>query len=409
MGAGAGVDPGVDPDSISEVPAWKAKKWAAHILLRMLQRYGNTRYARDDGQRALAKFLLANYAARCLQATVGILLLKSSGQPCAPRVETLCFNFVGEAISHTSLYRTIHPQLETLLVRACAWRPGSSMAERRCRRGWRWTRWRRWWRCPARNAMAALARSDMECASAIVTIRASPAPSFELCCCRVTRHCACARRTRSALAAAIVHRYRCALSSRSFASPRASSRSGTTTRLSTCERSLMRLRSSTRQRHAAGGGGGGEGRLCGRRCDRGVLTYAHTHLHSAPIWRHVVAIPTNTHKHPQIPTNTHKYPQIPALLPRASSASPARTDGRRSPLQTCSSTWCARSRRTAYSPSSHSARRPSRRPPRPCPAGRRPRSGSATSPLFAARTVRRSAALLCADWADWAAAASFRT
>lgn len=106
-----------DADGVGENPAWKAKKWAAHILHRMLQRYGNPRYARDEGQKQLAHFLLAQYAPRCLGAALALLSHKSAGAPCSPRVETLCLNFVGEAIGHASLYRAVRPQLEGLLVR----------------------------------------------------------------------------------------------------------------------------------------------------------------------------------------------------------------------------------------------------------------------------------------------------
>jgi hypothetical protein len=74
------------------------------------------RYARDEPQRQLAEHFLANYAERCLQAAMGTLLLKAQGRPCSPRVETLCFNYVAEALSHAALYRALRPQLETLLV-----------------------------------------------------------------------------------------------------------------------------------------------------------------------------------------------------------------------------------------------------------------------------------------------------
>jgi len=106
-----------DEDSFRDNQPSKCKKWAAHILYRMLQRYGNPKYARDEPQKQLARYLLSNYAVRCLEAAMGTLTLKEQGTLCSPRVETLCFNFVAEALCHPSLYKTIRPQLETLLVR----------------------------------------------------------------------------------------------------------------------------------------------------------------------------------------------------------------------------------------------------------------------------------------------------
>lgn len=102
-------------DALPEMPVWKCKKWASHIAVRMMQRYGRSKFARTEGERVTARQVRNTLGVPCLHACLDILQHAVAGRPTSPRVSTMALNYVGVVLVHKSIYAALRPQAAALL------------------------------------------------------------------------------------------------------------------------------------------------------------------------------------------------------------------------------------------------------------------------------------------------------
>lgn len=103
-----------DEDERPDLPWWKCKKWALHILHRMFERYGspgNTTKEYND----FAEWYLKTFS----EGILGVLLILLDGyrgghwQP--PRVVQQTLNYVNQAVSHALTWKLLKPHMPAII------------------------------------------------------------------------------------------------------------------------------------------------------------------------------------------------------------------------------------------------------------------------------------------------------
>ncbi|KAK7098741.1 importin-7-like [Littorina saxatilis] len=104
----------VEEEDRPELPWWKVKKWATHILARVFERYGSPGNVTKD-YTAFSEWYLKTFSAGIMQA-----LFKTMEQYClkqyiAPRVMQQALNYINQGISHAFSWKFIKNNMQSLI------------------------------------------------------------------------------------------------------------------------------------------------------------------------------------------------------------------------------------------------------------------------------------------------------
>lgn len=96
----------LDEEDRLELPHWKAKKWALHIITRLFERYGAPGSVEDEYEE-FAKFFLENCAVPLLNIQMGILVKKRNGEWVSPRVIQLILTYLTQSVNHAKTWECL--------------------------------------------------------------------------------------------------------------------------------------------------------------------------------------------------------------------------------------------------------------------------------------------------------------
>uniref|UniRef100_A0A8D0A125 Importin 7 n=1 Tax=Sander lucioperca TaxID=283035 RepID=A0A8D0A125_SANLU len=90
----------IDEDERPELPWWKCKKWALHILARLFERYGSPGNTTKE-YAEFAELFLKEYAVPAQQVLLKVLYQYKEKQYVAPRVLQQTLNYINQGIAHS--------------------------------------------------------------------------------------------------------------------------------------------------------------------------------------------------------------------------------------------------------------------------------------------------------------------
>ncbi|XP_026473406.1 importin-7 [Ctenocephalides felis] len=99
-----------DEDERMELPWWKCKKWAMHILHRMFERYGSPGNVTKE-YTEFAEWYLKTFSAGILEVQLKILDQYRNKMYISPRVLQQCLNYVDLAVSHAFSWKFLKPHM----------------------------------------------------------------------------------------------------------------------------------------------------------------------------------------------------------------------------------------------------------------------------------------------------------
>merc|ERR1719376_1354890 len=105
----------IDEDERPQLPCWKEKKWAMHIVTRFFDRYGSPGNVSAE-YKDFATWFLKTFAVGILNSVMG-LLAGYGGQKkyLSPRVLQQCLNYVNTAVSHALTWKVMKDHMNALL------------------------------------------------------------------------------------------------------------------------------------------------------------------------------------------------------------------------------------------------------------------------------------------------------
>ncbi|XP_041366189.1 importin-7-like [Gigantopelta aegis] len=104
----------VDENDRPELPWWKVKKWAVHILARIFERYGSPGTVTKEYQQ-FAEWYLKSFSAGILQVLLKLLDEYRQHIYIAPRVLQQALNYINQGISHAFSWKFIKPHMQDLI------------------------------------------------------------------------------------------------------------------------------------------------------------------------------------------------------------------------------------------------------------------------------------------------------
>lgn len=104
----------VDEDERTELPWWKCKKWALHILARLFERYGSPGNTTKE-YAEFAELFLKEYAVPAQQVLMKVLYQYKEKQYVAPRVLQQTLNYINQGIAHALTWRNLKPHIQVSL------------------------------------------------------------------------------------------------------------------------------------------------------------------------------------------------------------------------------------------------------------------------------------------------------
>ncbi|XP_033846015.1 importin-7 [Periophthalmus magnuspinnatus] len=103
-----------DEDERPELPWWKCKKWALHILARLFERYGSPGNTTKE-YTEFADFFLKEYAVAAQQVLLKVLYQYKTSQYVAPRVLQQTLNFINQGIAHALTWKNLKPHIQVII------------------------------------------------------------------------------------------------------------------------------------------------------------------------------------------------------------------------------------------------------------------------------------------------------
>jgi len=95
---------------------WKVKKWAGHVFLRYLSRYGSETHAETDEDKKFSIFFKNQFLVNILQAEIQLLTLaKTTTYPIPPKVTCVCLNYITNGIRFSKVYKLLQPYMSSFL------------------------------------------------------------------------------------------------------------------------------------------------------------------------------------------------------------------------------------------------------------------------------------------------------
>eukprot|EP00735_Rhodelphis_limneticus_P003519 TRINITY_DN14999_c0_g1::TRINITY_DN14999_c0_g1_i1::g.25742::m.25742 TRINITY_DN14999_c0_g1::TRINITY_DN14999_c0_g1_i1::g.25742 ORF type:complete len:1023 (-),score=353.00,sp/F4IRR2/SAD2_ARATH/31.33/9e-160,IBN_N/PF03810.14/3.5e-13,IBN_N/PF03810.14/6.6e+02,Cse1/PF08506.5/5.1e-13,HEAT_2/PF13646.1/3.4e+03,HEAT_2/PF13646.1/3.4e+02,HEAT_2/PF13646.1/0.024,HEAT_2/PF13646.1/3.3e+02,HEAT_2/PF13646.1/1.2e+04,Xpo1/PF08389.7/0.0034,Xpo1/PF08389.7/1.2e+03,Xpo1/PF08389.7/5.7e+03,Xpo1/PF08389.7/1.2e+04,Xpo1/PF0838 len=101
-------------DEVDASPVWKTKKWAAQIIHRMFQRWGNPRHLSKD-EKKFSKMFSAHWATNCLQLFFRLMLNRPNCYV-SPRVSNISMNYICTAAELADTWKWLKDQVQPLIV-----------------------------------------------------------------------------------------------------------------------------------------------------------------------------------------------------------------------------------------------------------------------------------------------------
>uniref|UniRef100_A0A3Q2P367 Importin 7 n=1 Tax=Fundulus heteroclitus TaxID=8078 RepID=A0A3Q2P367_FUNHE len=104
----------IDEDERPELPWWKCKKWALHILARLFERYGSPGNTTKEYVE-FAELFLKEYAVAAQQVLLKVLYQYKEKQYVAPRVLQQTLNYVNQGIAHALTWKSLKPHIQGII------------------------------------------------------------------------------------------------------------------------------------------------------------------------------------------------------------------------------------------------------------------------------------------------------
>ncbi|XP_073203636.1 importin-7 isoform X2 [Lepidochelys kempii] len=104
----------VDEDDRPELPWWKSKKWALHILARLFERYGSPGNVSKEYNEFAEVFLKA-FAVGVQQVLLKVLYQYKEKQYMAPRVLQQTLNYINQGVSHAVTWKNLKPHIQGII------------------------------------------------------------------------------------------------------------------------------------------------------------------------------------------------------------------------------------------------------------------------------------------------------
>ncbi|KAM0731269.1 Importin-7 [Formica fusca] len=103
-------NPDLDDDERAELPWWKCKKWALHILHRMFERYGSPGNVTKEYME-FAEWYLQTFSAGILEVLLKILDQYRRKIYVSPRVVQQSINYINQGVSHAFSWKFLKPHM----------------------------------------------------------------------------------------------------------------------------------------------------------------------------------------------------------------------------------------------------------------------------------------------------------
>uniref|UniRef100_A0A4W3IXC5 Importin 7 n=1 Tax=Callorhinchus milii TaxID=7868 RepID=A0A4W3IXC5_CALMI len=104
----------VDEDDRPELPWWKCKKWALHILARLFERYGSPGNVSKE-YNEFAEVFLKGYAVSIQQVLFKVLYQYKEKQYVAPRVLQQTLNYINQGVAHAVTWKNLKPHIQGII------------------------------------------------------------------------------------------------------------------------------------------------------------------------------------------------------------------------------------------------------------------------------------------------------
>ncbi|MBN3273221.1 IPO7 protein, partial [Polyodon spathula] len=104
----------VDEDDRPELPWWKCKKWALHILARIFERYGSPGNVSKD-YTEFAELFLKGYAVSAQQVLLKVLYQYKEKHYVAPRVLQQTLNYINQGVAHALTWKNLKPHIQGII------------------------------------------------------------------------------------------------------------------------------------------------------------------------------------------------------------------------------------------------------------------------------------------------------
>ncbi len=104
----------VDIDDRPELPCWKVKKWALHILARVFERYGSPGNVVKEYVK-FSDWFLKTFSASTLRVLLLVLDQYRQKWYIAPRVLQQALNYVNTGVSHAFAWKFIKPHIQPII------------------------------------------------------------------------------------------------------------------------------------------------------------------------------------------------------------------------------------------------------------------------------------------------------
>lgn len=103
-----------DEDERPDLPWWKCKKWALHILYRMFERYGSPGNVTKEYSQ-FAEWYLQTFSGGILEVLLRLLDAYRNKAWLPPRVLQQTLNYLNQAVSHAHTWRLLKPHMPTII------------------------------------------------------------------------------------------------------------------------------------------------------------------------------------------------------------------------------------------------------------------------------------------------------
>lgn len=103
-----------DEDERADLPWWKCKKWALHILYRMFERYGSPGNVTKE-YNEFAEWYLQTFSSGILEVLLKNLDAYRGGAWLPPRVLQQTLNYLNQAVSHAHTWRLLKPHMAAII------------------------------------------------------------------------------------------------------------------------------------------------------------------------------------------------------------------------------------------------------------------------------------------------------
>uniref|UniRef100_A0A7N8XLP3 Importin 7 n=1 Tax=Mastacembelus armatus TaxID=205130 RepID=A0A7N8XLP3_9TELE len=104
----------IDEDERPELPWWKCKKWALHILARLFERYGSPGNTTKEYTQ-FADLFLKEYAVSAQQVLLKVLYQYKEKQYVAPRVLQQTLNYINQGIAHALTWKNLKLHIQGII------------------------------------------------------------------------------------------------------------------------------------------------------------------------------------------------------------------------------------------------------------------------------------------------------